>query len=240
MKAVILAAGLGQRLGNLTADRPKALVPVAGKTLLAHLLDFLAHGGITECVVVSGYRADRLAAWRDAHAPHLQMVHNPDYQLGSIESLRAARTHWHGDVLLCNVDHLYHPQMLERILAPRETITAICDFDRTLVADDMKIQTDGAGRMVRIHKQLTAFNGGYIGMTVVPAAQSARYWAAVEQTRTTHGRTAPVEWVLATLAAEGTSVGVCDVSGFGWAEVDAADELPTAERFVHQMAARAA
>lgn len=51
MKAMILAAGLGTRLGSLTKDKPKALVKVAGKPLLAHIIEKLVKSGFTEITV---------------------------------------------------------------------------------------------------------------------------------------------------------------------------------------------
>lgn len=60
--AMVLAAGMGTRMRPLTDDRPKALVEVGGRTLLDHMLDRLAEGGVTRAVVNAHYRADQLEA----------------------------------------------------------------------------------------------------------------------------------------------------------------------------------
>ncbi|MFE3186556.1 phosphocholine cytidylyltransferase family protein [Streptomyces violascens] len=57
MRAVILAAGRGSRLGPYTDDRPKCLVEVDGRSLLDLHLDTLAEVGVTEVGIVTGYRA---------------------------------------------------------------------------------------------------------------------------------------------------------------------------------------
>ena len=55
MNAVLLAAGLGSRLGSLTRELPKALIPVGGKPLLAHALTFAARLAPSRIVVVGGF-----------------------------------------------------------------------------------------------------------------------------------------------------------------------------------------
>ena len=56
-KAVPLAAGRGRRLGDFTAGMSKPLLVVAGKPMLAHILEALASAGIQEAIVVAGYLA---------------------------------------------------------------------------------------------------------------------------------------------------------------------------------------
>ena len=58
MKAVVLAAGLGSRLGDITVSVPKPLVSVAGRPLVMHTLDALAVAGIDRPLIVTGYREE--------------------------------------------------------------------------------------------------------------------------------------------------------------------------------------
>lgn len=61
--AMVMAAGLGKRMRPLTASRPKPLVHVAGKPLIAHALDRMADAGLSRAVVNVHYLADAIEAW---------------------------------------------------------------------------------------------------------------------------------------------------------------------------------
>lgn len=238
MKAVILAAGLGERLRPMTDDRPKAMVPLGDRPLVAYTLDALRRVGLTEIAVVGGYCAPILTDWLAAHAPTVTTLYNADFAQGSILTVRAARNFCGDDgFVLCNADHIFHPHIWELATQPAATMTALCDFDRELAHDDMKVATDQRQRVTAIHKQLTTFDGGYIGLTQVPAAASAAYWHALASTQRANGDTASAEWIVGHAIAHGAPVAVRDASGYGWTEIDHPDELSRAADFVQQLAA---
>src|SRR5207245_212345 len=58
MKAVILAAGRGTRMGELTNEQPKPMLKVQGKPILEHILEGLVSAGIREIFIVTGFRAE--------------------------------------------------------------------------------------------------------------------------------------------------------------------------------------
>jgi mannose-1-phosphate guanylyltransferase/phosphomannomutase len=62
MKALLLCAGYGKRLGNLTRDTPKSLLPVAGQPLLFYALRYLVHFGFDEVAINLHYRAEQIVA----------------------------------------------------------------------------------------------------------------------------------------------------------------------------------
>ena len=65
--AVVLAGGYGTRLQS-TWDGPKCLVPVGGRAVLAHQLDWLTRGGVDRIILVLGYKADDVIDWVGAHS----------------------------------------------------------------------------------------------------------------------------------------------------------------------------
>ncbi len=229
MQVIILAAGLGNRLGSLTDDRPKALVPVAGRELILRALDFTDDPIVTERIVVTGYEGERLRDFLAKQAPAVRTVHNPRYEGGSVLTLLAALGAIDDELLLMNVDHIYPRRLFPIVAAPVEGIAAVCDFDRALVADDMKIRRDGAGRLAAIDKQLDAYDGGYIGMTRCAAAALPRYRAAAAHVLERAGTGANVERILAELANDAEPIAIRDASGVRWLEVDTAEERDAAE-----------
>ena len=74
-KAVVLAAGKGTRMGSLTEDLPKPMLPVAGKPILEHILDRLRAAGILECGLVTGYRSDVIEAHFAGYPMQLSFIH---------------------------------------------------------------------------------------------------------------------------------------------------------------------
>lgn len=74
---MIFAAGLGTRMGALTRDRPKALIEVAGKTLLAHALRLTREAGVARTVVNIHAHAGQMRAWLAAEAPEVIVSEEP-------------------------------------------------------------------------------------------------------------------------------------------------------------------
>lgn len=67
MKAIIPAAGIGERLQPLTLTRPKVLLPVGGKAILGHILDKLIRSGIDDIVLIVGYKGDMVIDYVREH-----------------------------------------------------------------------------------------------------------------------------------------------------------------------------
>lgn len=75
MKAVIPAAGIGTRLRPHTLSKPKALLPVAGRPILAHIVDDLAAAGIESFVLIVGYQGQKVRDWFTAARSGLNITY---------------------------------------------------------------------------------------------------------------------------------------------------------------------
>ena len=76
--AMIFAAGLGTRMGALTRDRPKPLIPVGGRTLLDHALALVAGAGVARVVVNAHAHAGQVADHLARVAPGAAVSHEPE------------------------------------------------------------------------------------------------------------------------------------------------------------------
>ena len=83
MKAIILSAGQGSRLGHLVDGRPKCLIDFNGRTLLDRQLDTLEANGVHEAVVVTGFHDELVneAIARRTGGPNVRTVFNPFYKV---------------------------------------------------------------------------------------------------------------------------------------------------------------
>jgi glucose-1-phosphate thymidylyltransferase len=102
MKAVIPAAGVGTRLRPHTLNKPKALLPVAGKPILAHIVDDLVAAGIEECVLVVGYHSGAVRQWFAERRPQLKVSFvEQERRLGLGHAVWTAREALGSDPFFC-------------------------------------------------------------------------------------------------------------------------------------------
>lgn len=228
MKAIILAAGLGVRLGKRTEEVPKALIEVGGVKLIDRVLGFVEDPFVTEVVVIGGYCFDKLK--QHLQKKDIRILFNPNFRDGNIFTLKTAFELIDGDFLMLNVDHIYPKELFKHVLNNISGITAMCDFDRQLVADDMKIKLDQNKRLKKISKTLTDFDGGYIGMTYCSKEMLTIYKRNTDETLEIYGPKSSVESILGHMAANDVPINICDTSGFYWPEVDTEDDLKVAEK----------
>jgi choline kinase len=138
-RAVILAAGNGTRMGRLTADRPKALLDVDGRTLIDRELDALASFGIVDVTVVIGYQQQRL---REHLGRRVRFIENARYrETNSLFSLSLAREELQQGAVILNSDLLVSSDLLARLIKAPVEDAVLIDCDGELADEEMKVTT---------------------------------------------------------------------------------------------------
>jgi choline kinase len=173
-RAIIVAAGRGSRLGPETEEIPKCMVKVAGRPMLHHQLDALRAAGITDVVVVRGYKGTLI----DGGTHPLRFVENPEWERNNIlASLIYAAAEMDRGFFFAYSDIVYAPVVAARLAqaARSEAASAALVVDRrwsdayvgrTLhpVPEAELAATTGTGDEIRIAK---------VGKQVVPQEQAA-------------------------------------------------------------------
>src|SRR3954452_2556106 len=113
MRGIILGAGRGSRMRGLTAEQPKCLTVLAGRTLLDWQIDALKQAGIAQIAVVRGYRAEML------QGPALTTFDNPRWsETNMVMSLVCAAEWLRDDTCIVSYsDIVYKPEIVAALAA---------------------------------------------------------------------------------------------------------------------------
>lgn len=239
--AVILAAGLGSRLGAEGRGIPKCLTPVAGVPILLRGLAAIERAGAGEAVVVVGCMAGAVRAAvgpRSGTLP-VRYVENPRFaETGTSESLRLglAAVDPGAEVLVLEGDVVFEDAVLERLTAaPRPTATVVEPWEPRLSGtfvdvDAQGIVTDWVHE--RDRPPGTPLEGKFKTVNLTRfGADDARGFLAPALDRTAEeGGDAPLERVMRRLVREvGVRIAAVPTCGLRWFEVDTLEDLAVAE-----------
>jgi choline kinase len=234
--AVILVAGIGQRLRPLTDDRPKALMDLGGETILARAIRLLAAAGVGEIVLATGYREDQIRR----HVEHLPVktlfVPNPDYeQTQNSVSLWCCRAAVVGRAFFkLDGDVVFQPAVLERLARSSAELAVAVDRGRDLDQEAMKVHIHEE-RILAFGKALEPVNAHAetIGIERLDRAAGERVFEAIEGEIARGRRDRYYEDVYSALVAAGRlDASAVDVSDVPWAEVDTLSDLEHARALV--------
>lgn len=190
MIGVILAAGMAKRLRPLTDTKPKCLLKVGERTLLERTVVAMAAAGISEFVVVTGYRADQIRDFLDnlvkpefLGKPRFTYLHNADYEHNNnIYSLWMAGQVVRGkEFLLMDSDILCDPAAVLRIAQEPEAALAVNRHE--LGEEEMKVVVDGQMHITEISKTCRPEDamGESVGIEKVTAAYSEALYRELDQ-----------------------------------------------------------
>jgi choline kinase len=255
MKAIIVAAGRGKRLGVETDGIPKCMVKVGGRPILHWQLDALAAAGVDDVVIVRGYLGDRIAG--PAAGPALRFVDNPEWASNNIlTSLLYAESEMAGGFLFTYSDIVFSHEHARRVAAATAPIALLVDRrwrdaygGRTLhpvsEAELARVVGTGADATVtRVGKRQVAENdaaGEFSGLARfgpegADALCAVWHEALARGLDTPFGAAATLRQAylsdgLNAVTARGVTLGAVLVDG-GWREIDTEQDLARAELVV--------
>ena len=237
MQAIILAAGSGQRLGEISNGKPKCLLNFDGMSLLHRHCHILANLGVENLLVVTGYQEEEIIAEIKSFKGNLKIrtAFNPEFKSGSVISLNTASEVLEAgdEFILMDADVLYHADILKQLVNSPLMNCLLLDQDFEAGDEPVKICAR-QGRIVDfrkvIDKQLEFdLQGESVGFFKfsgdIGKALSRRCQYYIE-----HGKKdEPYEEVLRDLLlAEPESFGFEDITGLAWIEIDFPEDVKRA------------
>ncbi|HMM77008.1 MAG TPA: phosphoenolpyruvate mutase [Gammaproteobacteria bacterium] len=122
MRGIVLAASRGDGFASLTDDRPKVMLPIAGKPLLRHLVDKLKKRGVDDITVVAGYKAESI----DVQGIKL-LVNREHASTGELASLACAREAFADDMVIVYGDVLFRSYILRDLVESEAAVMVVVD-----------------------------------------------------------------------------------------------------------------
>ncbi len=126
MKAIILAAGKGQRLRPLTNDRPKCMVKYKDRPIIDYLFDLFGKCGINKISVITGYQSEKLIQHLDDKTPTFHLNKNFN-TTNMVESLFCAESEMDEDIIISYSDIIYNEKVLTSLMASEASISVVID-----------------------------------------------------------------------------------------------------------------
>jgi phosphoenolpyruvate phosphomutase len=239
-RAIVLAAGFEPELLPLTADRPKTMLEIRGRTILERQVEALGRSGIRDVVVVRGYRKEQVTV------AGARFVDNDRYaETGELYSLFQAEVELDGPVVLLYGDIIFDAAILEKLLRSRADIAVV--VDRTfpdacraglplpqgpldLVVTETSpngrrfVPPEEGSRILRIGPEVRPeeAHGEFIGMAMFSAAGAEALRKVHAELAAAHAEgleRASITHVLQALIDRGQPVAAIDIHK-GWTEVD--------------------
>ena len=237
MKAIILAAGAGERLIPLSLKKPKALIKINGIPLVEHQIRGYLKAGVAmdSIIVVSGYRYGQVEQFIACNYPQVQLVKNKQYRsTNNMYSLFLAlqcikATSSDEGLFISNGDCIYDDSIMGRLCnAPANCI--VCDTTR-YDDESMKVSVDH-GRVTNVDKTICQEDAFAVSIDLykLDTLAASKFSSIIEDY--IFNRQELDLWTEVALQdlLQIKHFSLLDIGGAKWAEIDTASDLLTADR----------
>ncbi|MFC2048880.1 NTP transferase domain-containing protein [Elusimicrobiota bacterium] len=220
MKAVILAAGLGERLRPLTENTPKCLLDYNGRTFLNYHIKILNKLGIKDITIVIGYCSEKI---KHATDNTLKYIYNANYRNnGTLDSLALAKQEFNEDVILINSDVLFTEKNLMRIIENNEEICLGIDTSSDQKdSTNVKISEGGISDMGFLDSG--SVSGSYCG--VARFSQSTGEMLKEILSDMVENKRSYIFHLIKSLIKRGKKIGYVECNKNSWCEIDTHEDM---------------
>jgi choline kinase len=236
VKAVILLAGMGSRLAQLTASTPKSLLPIGVSNTLEHMIRKLTRHDVRSIVIVCGHLQAAIEQYLQQAFPLLEIttLRNPDYRTTNTGySLLLARERLEGETFIkLDGDVIFDEEILARLVTAADGWSYAC-VDRTAVDEEViKVRCDTEGNISRIGNDVPVPSaaGESIGVERIDERSSAALFTTLEammEDPANHQRYYEVAYDA--IVQVGEPFKALDITGLRWVEIDTLEDYELAQ-----------
>jgi 2-aminoethylphosphonate-pyruvate transaminase len=230
--AVILAAGMGSRLGDRGTEQPKGFLRFGSKPIIVESIEKLLAAGITKITIITGHLSHHYEGLKDRY-PQITTLHNAQFrESGSFFSLSKAFGHVAGDFLLLESDIVFEQRALSVLMDDERTdlvlVSGVTHSRDEVWVDHDQMRLRG---LSQARDSLSCVLGEFVGITRL----SASLFGILEQIAPgLFQRGLHVEYEQALCAASAVSpIGCLKVEDLLWAEVDDSEHFDRVARSVY-------
>ena len=246
-KALILAAGDGGRLENLTKDKPKPIIQFLGLSLIERVILTTKQAGIKEFVIVVGYLGDKVKAFLE-NGERLKVkidyIENDEWQIGNGVSVLKAKKFLNERFFLLMSDHIFDARIIKELVNNNQKSSVILAVDRkeSLPGDTMVLESNG--KIVEIGKYIDESNCIDTGIFLC----SPKIFDYIEE-EVKEGRTELADGIAR--AAKNEDAEVFDITSINayisamrkevkafWIDIDTVDDIVKAEKLLIENACK--
>ena len=175
MKAIILAAGQGTRMGSETDDKPKCMITYKGKPLINYTIETMQACGIEDIIIIDGYKSKVLQSYLSNDK--VRFITNEEfYKTNMVYTLFCAESEMNDDIIISYADIIYNKDILKQLIKNHHDFVVTIDKnwlelwklrmnDPLKDAETMKLDDNcnilELGRKPKSYKEI---NGQYIGL----------------------------------------------------------------------------
>ena len=234
--AVIMAAGLGSRVGKMTENKPKGFIEVGGVSMVIRSIETLISCGINRIIIGTGYKKEAYEALMTQY-PQIECVYSPKYmETNSMYTLYNCRSALgNNGFILLESDIIYSRNAIIRILDNAHPnimlITPVTKFQ-----DQYYVEYDENGNLTRCSTDKTAINvkGELVGIHKLSSSFYQRMCQEYERIVESKPKLG-YEYQLLWMSRNVNPVFVLNAKDVSWYEIDDEDDLAYAEKYLSRL-----